>query len=92
MENSPAKAQRLEARVSPEQKATFQRAAQLLGRSLTDFMIDSLQQAAQRVIKENEILMLNEVDQQQFIDTLLNPPQPNEKLRIAMQRYKEAIK
>ena len=47
--SSAAKVERLEARVSREQKALFQRAAEIQGRTLTDFMIASVHEAAGRV-------------------------------------------
>jgi uncharacterized protein (DUF1778 family) len=43
--------ERLEARVSRDQKALFQRAAVLRGRTLTDFVIASVHGAAVRVIE-----------------------------------------
>jgi hypothetical protein len=44
--------ERLEARISRDQKALFQRAAELQGRTLTDFVIAGVHEAAVRVIEE----------------------------------------
>lgn len=83
------KATRFEARISEDQKAIFLRAAALGGhRSLTEFVIQSAQEKADAIIRENEILSLSENDKHIFVDALLNPPPPNRKLKLAAKRYK----
>lgn len=82
------KAERLEARISREQKQLFQRAATLTGRSLTEFVVSSLQEAATRTIQEQELITLSRDDQQLFVRALLSPPAPNQKLRRAAQTYR----
>jgi uncharacterized protein (DUF1778 family) len=83
------KAERLEARITSAQKDILQRAAEIEGRSLTDFVVSSAQAAAKRIIHEHESLQLSEKDRRRFIAALLNPPAPNEKLRKAARRYKQ---
>ena len=83
------KKERLEARVSAKQKALIQRAATLQGCSLTDFMVRALQDAAHRTIREYEVLELGEHDRQVFINALLNPPVPNDRLRRAAEEYRQ---
>ena len=85
------RAERLEARISPYQKTLFQRAAALQGRSLTDFVVSSVQEAAVRTIEEMEIIRLTARDSHAFADALLHPRAPNEKLRAAARRYLETI-
>ena len=89
--NDQLKAARLEARISREQKQLFQRAATLSGRSLTEFVVSSLQEAAARTIQEQELLTLSRADQQLFVRSLLSPPGPNQKLRRAAQAYKTRL-
>lgn len=84
-----AKRERLEARVSPEQKALFERAAQLQGRTLTDFMVGALQEAATRAIRDHEVLTLSARDSLALAEAILNPPEPNEVLREAARRSRE---
>jgi uncharacterized protein (DUF1778 family) len=79
---------RLEARVTGDQKALFQHAADLAGRSLTDFVIGSVQEAASRAIREREVLTLSGLDREVFLDAILHPPAPSKRLRQAAQRYK----
>ena len=84
-----AKIERLEARVSKEQKQFFQRAADLEGRSLTDFIIQAIQAAAHQTIERHGTLRLSSRDQQVFVKALLNPPKPGMRLRDAAARYKK---
>ena len=55
----PAKHYRLEARLTDEQRQLFQRAADLQGRSLSDFAIATLHAAAVQTIETLEIIRLN---------------------------------
>ncbi len=84
--------ERLEARVTAQQKALFQQAADIEGRTLTDFMLDNLQKAARQVIKEYNIIELSASDSKIFVETLLNPPAPGRALIKAARRYKDRQK
>src|SRR5690349_5845989 len=79
--------ERLEARVSHEQKALFQRAAELQGRTLTDFVIASVHAAAVRTIEEMQTIRLNAADSRAFAEALLNPREPSARLKAAADRY-----
>ncbi|MDP2663452.1 MAG: DUF1778 domain-containing protein [Dehalococcoidia bacterium] len=81
----------MEARITPEQKALFQRAASITGRSLSDFVVASLQEAATEAIRSNQVLELTERETQAFASALLNPPAPNEILRAGAGRYRELV-
>jgi uncharacterized protein (DUF1778 family) len=85
------KKERLEARVSAEQKELFMRAAALQGSTLTEFVARSLQEAASRTIREHEMMELTAQDREVFIETLLNPPCPNESLQQAVIEYRNII-
>lgn len=85
-----SKAARLEARITDDQKALFQHAADLTGRSLTDFVVSSAQEIATRTVRDREVLTLSGLDRQVFLDALLNPPPPSKRLRQAASRYKRA--
>ena len=78
---------RLEARISRAQKELFQRAADLQGRSLTDFVIASDHEAAVRAVEEMEIIRLSAADSRAFADALLNPRAPTARLKAAARRY-----
>lgn len=78
--------ERLEARVAPEQKTFFQRAANLRGVTLKEFMIVSMREAAIRTIEEHK-MVLSADEQQTFVDMLMHPPKPNDALRAAAADY-----
>ena len=82
-EYSVTKRERLEARISAEQKELFQRAADLSGRSLTDFIVSSVQTAAVEAIQTYQILRLTDRETEAFLTAVDNPAPPNESLRKA---------
>ena len=79
---------RLGARVSSDQKNLFQRAAALSGRTLSEFVIDSTQEAAARIVQEYELIRLSREEQLAFVSALLNPPEPGARLRKAVESYR----
>jgi len=83
--------ERLEARVSPELKKQLQYAANLLGCSLSEFLLRSAEAAANKVIHEYQIIRLTTEDSQAFVNALLNPPEPNSRLKSAFESYKKEI-
>src|SRR6266849_3808689 len=84
-----ARAQRLETRVTAEQKTLIERAAALQGRTLTDFVLTSLQDAARRAIEEHHQLALSVRDSEAFVDALLKPKPVNGRLRDTVRRYRK---
>jgi uncharacterized protein (DUF1778 family) len=90
--NRPSrKAERLEARLTPEQKNLIARAAALRGSSVTQFVVASAQQAASETIKDFELLTLHDSARDAFVKALLNPPAPNAAARSAARRYKKEM-
>ncbi len=79
--------ERLEARITPDQKDLFRRAASLRGVTLTDFVVSSVHEAAVRTLEAMHVIEFGRRDQQAFVDALLNPAPPNEKLTKAARRY-----
>lgn len=79
---------RLEARVSSEQKNFFQRAASLSGRTLSEFVIDSTQEAATKIVQEHEVILLSREEQVAFVSALLAPSEPGARLKKAIQSYR----
>jgi uncharacterized protein (DUF1778 family) len=84
------KSARLEARLTAEQKALFERAAGVAGRSVTDFVLTSAAAEARRLILEHDVLQLTASDSAAFADAILNPPPPGPRLREAATRYVDA--
>jgi uncharacterized protein (DUF1778 family) len=77
---------RLEARLSPDVLAVVKRAAELQGRSVSDFVVAAAEEAARRTIEETTLIRLSLEDQTGFVELLLNPPVPT----AAMKRAKAA--
>ncbi|MFZ5506649.1 MAG: DUF1778 domain-containing protein [Pseudomonadota bacterium] len=65
---------RLEARISTDLHGMLKRAAELQGRTMTDFVVAAVQDAAQRAIEQAEVVRLSMADQACFAQALLSPP------------------
>ena len=79
--------ERLEARISTEQKRLFKEAATLRGVTLTDFVVSSVHEAAVRTLEARHVIELTQNDQRAFVDALTRPPAPNATLRRAWARH-----
>ena len=82
---------RFDARLNGEQKLLIQRAADLEGRSMTDFVLHSAEAAAERTIEKRAILVLTARESQAFADAILNPPNPGPVLRKAFREYRRRV-
>ena len=69
----------------------MRRAAEIQGRTLTDFVVSAADEAACRAIERTEILRLSAEDQRQIAAASLSPPPPNRALKKAARRYRELI-
>ena len=89
---APIRDQRLEARVTQDQKRLIERAAQLRGTSVTDFVVAQIQEAAAATIRDFETLQLRDEARELFVHTLLNPPEPNAVAKAAMAQHRRRVK
>ena len=83
---------RLEARISTSLHAMLKRAAELQGRTITDFVAMAVQEAAQRVITEAEVMRLSLADQACFAQALLSPPHPTPALHKAFAHRQKLLR
>jgi uncharacterized protein (DUF1778 family) len=83
---------RVEARIAPETLAVVKRAAEIQGRSVSDFMVAAAQEVAHRTIKETQIIRLSVEDQRMIAEAILNPPEPNDALKRAFEHHRRLIK
>ena len=90
-EESRVRESRLGFRVDMQTKRMVARAAELERRSLTDFCLTALAEAARRIITRYETLDLSERDRQIFFETLINPAKPNARLKRAFKAERERI-
>jgi uncharacterized protein (DUF1778 family) len=77
---------RIEARIAPVALRIVKRAAELQGRSLSDFVVAAAQEVAHRTIDEAQVMHLSVEDQERFVNLLLKPPV----LAPALKRAKKA--
>lgn len=83
---------RLEARISSDLHSMLKRAAELQGRTMTDFVVSAVQDAAQRAINQAEVVRLTLKDQQSFAQALLAPSKPAPALKRAFSRHKKLLR
>lgn len=83
---------RLEARISSDLHAMLKRAAELQGRTMTDFVVTAVQDAAQRAIEQAEVVKLSLADQEFFAQALLSPPKPSPALKRAYARRNKLLR
>jgi uncharacterized protein (DUF1778 family) len=83
---------RFDTRLTKEQKAFFERAARLGGfRSLTDFVVLTVQKRAKEIIQEREQVIASQKDSEIFFDAIMNAGKPNKNLSEAANDYKALL-
>jgi uncharacterized protein (DUF1778 family) len=87
----PQKTERLEARVPVDLKRMIERAADLQGCSLTDFVIVTLKKTAHDTLREHEVLQLTMEDSRLFAQALISPRKPNTALKKALVDHKKTV-
>jgi uncharacterized protein (DUF1778 family) len=92
MPSEPNRTARLEARITPEALSVVRRAAELQGRSVSDFVVAAAQDAANRTIEETLIVRLSIEDQRAFAEAILNPPPPSAALIRAARAHRSLIR
>ena len=83
---------RLEARINAKLHAMLKRAAQIQGRTMTDFIISAVQDAAQRAIEQSGVVRLSLADQERFAKAVLTPPKPAPALKRAFARRRKLLR
>lgn len=92
MPQEPNRTARLEARIAPDALAVVKRAAELQGRSVSDFVVVAAQEAAHRAIEEAQIIRLSVEDQRAIAEAILNPPPLVPALQRAIARHHAVIR
>lgn len=83
---------RLEARISTDLHSMLKRAAELQGRTMTDFVVTAVQDAARLAIEQAEVIRLSLTDQECFAQALLSPPKPSPALERAFARRNKLLR
>jgi uncharacterized protein (DUF1778 family) len=88
MPSEPNRTARIEARIAPEALSVVKRAAELQGRSVSDFVVAAAQEAAHRAIEQAQIIRLSLEDQRAFAAAILDPPPPSDALSRAAEAHR----
>jgi uncharacterized protein (DUF1778 family) len=83
---------RLEARIAPDALAVVKRAAEIQGRSVSDFVVAAAQEAAEKTIAAAQIVRLSVADQRAFADALIEPPPPSAALKRAKATHRRLVR
>lgn len=82
-----SKAERLDMRLSSQQKRLLEQGAALMGLSVSDFVVQSAARAAEELVRSQQVIALTLEGQQAFAAALEAPPAPNAALKAAFGRY-----
>jgi uncharacterized protein (DUF1778 family) len=86
---SALKKQRIDLRLSDEDKNMIEEAAAMSNQTITQFMVASASERAAEVIEQHRRLILNEESWNLVMDAISNPPAPNERLKRAARRLQD---
>lgn len=89
---APTSTARLEARISTDLHSMLKRAAELQGRTMTDFVVAAVHDAAQRAIDQAEVIRLSMADQECFAQAMLSPPKRSPALKRAFARRTKLLR
>jgi len=81
--------ERTEARLLPDQKQRIETAAHLLGISVSEFIVQHADEAATRTLEENQTWVLSDMNRDLFLEKVMNPPEPGERLTAAAGRFRK---
>lgn len=87
-EDREPKRARIELRVAPATKDLIQKAQAISGMTAGELACEG----ARRVLDEHERMVLTGADRDAFLQALLNPPEPTEKLIAALRRHKDVVR
>jgi uncharacterized protein (DUF1778 family) len=82
-DRSPSSAKRdtLNLRIKPEDRSMIERAAQVRGKTRTDFVLDAARAAAEEALLEQAVIRVAPEAYAAFLERLDAPVQSNERLR-----------
>lgn len=77
---------RINLRTSPEAKALIERAAALMGTTVSGFMLQNAFEAARRIVADADTLLLSQQAFDAFVAACETPAEPNDALRALLAR------
>lgn len=83
---------RVTARVSNEVRDTLKRAAELVGSTVNQFVMQTAYQEAQRILERETIIRLSQENARRVFSLLEHPPKPNRRLKESVKAFKESVR
>lgn len=80
---------RVTARISASIQEILQKAAELSGATLNQFMVQAALKEAKKVIEDEGLIILSEIDADKVFSLIENKTAPNENLKAAMRKHGE---
>jgi uncharacterized protein (DUF1778 family) len=91
MAHPQTRSERIEARTTPDTLAIVRRAAEIQGRSVSEFVVSAAENAARKALEEEHIIRLSAEEQVRFVEALLNPPSPAPAMLRALDHHRRLI-
>ena len=82
---------RITARVSENVRATLEQAAELLGATVNQFVVQTAYQEAQRMLERESVIRLSHKDARKVMALLASPPKPGKALKSAVKAFKSSV-
>lgn len=82
------KMDRIDLRITREQKELFARAAALSGVSMSSFLVNNALDQAKRIVVKSETITLSDRDRDLFYSILKNPPKANKNMVKLMRNHR----
>ena len=91
MKHSSTHTARLEARIPHDLHVLLRQVADLQGRTVSDFVVVAVREAAQQALEKANLLQLSAADQEQFAKALLSPPPQNDAMKRAFEHHASLV-
>lgn len=83
--HTSGKVRALNLRIKPQLRELIDRAAELAGKSRTDFVLDAARRAAEDTLLDRTVFTINRKAYREFLARLDAPPKPNKRLVKSIQ-------
>jgi uncharacterized protein (DUF1778 family) len=89
MAHSVRQDDRLDVRISTDDKDLIEAAATLKGQKMSAFVIESMRSVSKQIIESAKTISVSDAAWTNFVAMLENPPEPTESLRRAVRSLKK---
>ena len=85
------KSERINLRLSPTARQRIELAAGVEGTAVSDFIVASALAHAEKTIRDHDTVVFERQDAEAFLDAIVNPPAPNDRLRGALEEHSRRV-